>query len=216
MKEKFLAFALRSGILVPLLYFGTQLLAAPFFPGYSFVSMVASLLGSDLAPYPFIFNLGAMLTGIATILASIGFFLALPQLGTHRLLTWLTSLALLLNGAGSLWAGFFPLPDPRHGANPFTVGIFLFPILLLFALWKQPHARPLKAYLILTNLLFIVFIPIMSGVSGLNTQGYQGLLQRIVALIFFVPISAGSYFLMLHIKQPPSSDVIKHAGERTV
>src|SRR5215212_5848091 len=216
MKEKVLVFALRSGIMVPILYFGTQLLAAPFFPGYSFVSMVASLLGSDLAPYPLIFNIGAMITGIATILASIGFFLALRQIGTHRFLTWLTSLALLLNGIGSLWAGYFPLPDPRHGTNPFTVGIFLFPILLLFALWRHPQAGPMKTYLILTNLLFIAFIPIMSGISGLNTQGYQGLLQRLVALLFFVPIGAGSSFLIKNTRHSPSSGVIKHDSGKTV
>src|SRR5215207_7095512 len=98
MKEKVLAFALRSGIMVPILYFGTQLLASPFFPDYSFLSMVASLLGSDLAPYPAIFNSGAIITGIATIIASVGFLLAFKQLGTNPFLTWLTSLAVFLNG----------------------------------------------------------------------------------------------------------------------
>src|SRR5215216_1684405 len=100
MKEKVLVFALASGILVPILYFGTQLLAAPFFPGYSFLSMAASVLGSDLATYPAIFNTGAMITGISTIIASVGFFLALQHLGTNHFLTWLTSLAILLNGLG--------------------------------------------------------------------------------------------------------------------
>jgi len=200
MREKALVFALGSGIVVPFLYFGTQILAAAFFPGYSFLSMVASLLGSDLAIYPAIFNTGAIITGIATIIASVGFLIALPHAGTNRFLTWLTSLAVLLNGIGSLWAGFFPMPDPRHGSNPFTVGVFLFPILLTLALWKHSNARPIKIYLIITNLLFIVLIPIMSGVSGINTQGYQGLLQRIAALVFFVPISVGSYFLIKHTK----------------
>ena len=200
MKEKILVFALGSGILVPIFYFGTQLLAAPFFPDYSFLSMEASLLGSDLAIYPAIFNIGAILTGIVTIIASVGFLLALQHLGTNRFLAWLTSLAVLLNGLGSLWAGFFPMPDPRHGSNPFAVGIFLFPILLTFSLWNRSNARSIKIYLIITNLLFIALIPIMSGVSGINTQGYQGLLQRIVVLVFFVPISVGAYFLKQRTK----------------
>ena len=89
MKEKVLAFALGCGIMVPMLYFGNQLLAAPFFPNYSFLSMDASLLGSDLAIYPAIFNIGAIITGIATIIASVGFLLALQQLATNPLLTWL-------------------------------------------------------------------------------------------------------------------------------
>lgn len=200
MKEKVLAFALGCGIMVPMLYFGNQLLAAPFFPNYSFLSMDASLLGSDLAIYPAIFNIGAIITGIATIIASVGFLLALQQLATNPLLTWLTALAILLNGLGSLWAGLFPMPDPRHGDNPFAVGIFLFPLLLTFTLWNHRNARLIKIYLIITNLLFIALVPIMSGVSGINTQGYQGLLQRIAALVFFLPISVGAYFLIQRTK----------------
>ena len=215
MKERVLKFALANGIVVPVLYFGTQLLAAPFFPGYSFLSMVASLLGSDLAIYPAIFNIGAMITGIATIIASVGFFLALQRLGINPFLTWLTGLAVFLNGLGSLWAGFFPIPDPRHSSNPFTVGIFLFPILLTFAVWKLNNAGHIKAYLIITNLLFIALIPIMSGASGINIQGYQGLLQRIVALVFFLPISVGSYFLINRIRGLSFSEVVKRDIKET-
>ena len=215
MKEKILVFALGSGILVPIFYFGTQLLAAPFFPDYSFLSMEASLLGSDLAIYPAIFNIGAILTGIVTIIASVGFLLALQHLGTNRFLAWLTSLAVLLNGLGSLWAGFFPMPDPRHGSNPFAVGIFLFPILLTFSLWNRSNARPIKIYLIITNLLFIALIPIMSGVSSINTQGYQGLLQRIAVLVFFVPISVGSYFLIKRTKNLSFSEGTKSDRKKT-
>jgi hypothetical membrane protein len=215
MKERVLKFALASGTVVPVLYFGTQLLAAPFFPGYSFLSMVASLLGSDLAIYPAIFNVGAMITGIATIIASVGFFLALQHLGTNSFLAGLTSLAVLLNGLGSIWAGFFPLPDPRHSSNPFTVGIFLFPLLLTFAVWKLSHATPIKTYLVITNLLFIALIPIMSGAAGINTQGYQGLLQRVTALVFFIPISVGSYFLLKQSKHVSFSEDKKHDVKKT-
>ena len=215
MKEKIVVFALGCGIVVPILYFGTQLLAAPFFPGYSFLNMVASVLGSDLAIYPAIFNSGAMITGIATIIASAGFFFSLQYLGTNSFLAGLASLAVLLNGLGSLWAGFFPLPDPRHASNPFAVGIFLFPILLTFAVWKLSHATPIKIYLIITNLLFIALIPIMSGVSGITTQGYQGLLQRITALIFFMPIAVGSYFLRKYTKHVSFSEEKKHDVKKT-
>ena len=215
MKEKALVFALRCGLVVPILYFGTQFLAAPFFPGYSFWSMAASVLGSDLAIYPAIFNAGAMLTGIATIIASAGFFLALRHLGTNTFLGGLTALAVLLNGLGSLWAGLFPLPDPRHGSNPFTVGIFVFPLLLTFAVWKLSNATHIKAYLIITNLLFIALVPIMSGAAGINLQGYQGLLQRITALVFFVPIGVGSYFLLKQINHVSFSDDKNQKVKRT-
>lgn len=175
-------------------------MAAPFFPGYSFFSMDASTLGSELALYPFIFNVGAIITGVVTLVASLGFLRGLVRLGIHPVLAGLVSLAVLLNGLGSLWAGFIPLPDPRHGANPFAIGIFLFPPLLTAAIWKRKDAHTLKVYLIITHLLFIALIPVMSGVIGIDTQSYQGLLQRVAALIFYPPVGAGATYLLNRIK----------------
>jgi hypothetical protein len=141
MREDLTITALQMGMAVPLLYFGTQLVAAPFFPAYSFLSMPASLLGSDQAIYPMIFNTGAIITGIATLIASVGFLRALHQLKAGPILAWLTTIAIALNGLGSLWAGFIPLPNPRHGSNPSALGIFLLPTLLAVTLWKR-RARP--------------------------------------------------------------------------
>jgi hypothetical protein len=205
-KESLTVFALQVGLAVPVLYFGTQIIAAPFYPGYSFLTMVASVLGSERAIHPTIFNVGAILTGIATLIASLGFLLAFQRLAVNPILAWLTSIAIFLNGLGSLWAGFIPLPDPRHGANPFAVGIFTLPALLTATLWKRSDARLMKIYLVLTNLLFIALIPIMSGMAGLDTRGYQGLLQRITALVFFPPIGVGAYFLINRIKQLKAAD----------
>ena len=199
-KEDLTIAALQMGMAVPFLYLGTQLVAAPFFPGYSFLSMPASLLGSDQAIYPVIFNVGAIITGIGTLIASVGFLRALQQLKANQILAWLTAIAIALNGLGSLWAGFISLPDPRHGSNPFAPGIFLMPALLALTLWKRNDARALKIYLVITNLLFVALIPVMSEIAGIDTRAYQGLLQRIVALVFFPPIGVGAYFLAKRIK----------------
>ena len=48
--------ALQAGIAVPVLYYGVQLLAAPFYPGYSFITNVASDLGSPTSTVPAIFK----------------------------------------------------------------------------------------------------------------------------------------------------------------
>jgi hypothetical membrane protein len=202
-KETRAVLALQMGFMIPFLYFGTQIIAAPFYPDYSFLSMPASLLGSDLARYPLIFNLGAIITGIVTLIASLGFLYAFNYLHVNPILAWLAFIALVLNGVSSLWAGIFSMPDPRHGSNPFALGIFLFPILLLAALWTQPDARQVKIYLIITNLLFFMLIPVMSGMTGLDIGAYQGLLQRIAALIFFPPISVGAWYLLKHIRPSP-------------
>src|SRR5215207_10808922 len=105
MKEKLTVLTLQLGMTVPFFYFGTQIIAAAFYPNYSFSTMAASLLGSALAVYPSIFNVGAIMTGMATLVASFGFLRALLRLGANPILGWLTSIAIFLNGLGSLWAG---------------------------------------------------------------------------------------------------------------
>ncbi len=74
--ERLTVFAVRSGIAIPILYFGMQLLAAPFYPGYSFISRDASTLGSDGSSVPAIFNLGSILVGLVELVAAWGFLRA--------------------------------------------------------------------------------------------------------------------------------------------
>lgn len=193
MKDKLTATALAMGVAVPLLYFGVQIAAAPFYPGYSFSSQVASELGSDRSTLPAVFNAGAIMTGIAALLASPGFLRALRRLGTAPPLAWLTSLGLMSTGLAGIWAGSFPLPDPRHNPGLLGIGVFLLPLLLAAALWKR--GGPMKAYLLVNAILFLVLIPIMSGMTGLDTRGYQGLLQRIGASVLYLPIGVVAWFL---------------------
>jgi hypothetical membrane protein len=186
---------LGMGMAVPFLYFGIQLLTAPFYPGYSFVSNVASELGSDLSPHRTLFNAGLMLLGLVTLLAAVGFWRALQRLGARPLLAGLTGLVVAVNGVQTLWAGYFPMPDPRHGGHPlFILNMILIPFLVTGVLWKQSGAL-LRAYLVATLLLITGMIPIMSGMTGLDTQTYRGLFQRLVTLAIFPPIGVGAYCL---------------------
>jgi hypothetical membrane protein len=192
--------ALYMGVAVPILYFGIQLLAAPFFPNYSFVDHVASLLGSDLSTFPAIFNIGAIITGITACIASFGFLRALQKLGVHWLLAWLTCAVLLLAALGNLWAGLFPMPDSRHGANPFAVGLFATPFLLPVVLWRLRNSRTLKIYFLVNILLFVILVLSKSGVMPLQLFNHEGIFQRTFALVTFAPIGVSAYVLARHIK----------------
>lgn len=198
----FTRLGLVCGLAVPILYFGVQVLAAPFFPGYSFVTDAASLLGSDQAPNPAIFNTGAMLTGLASWLAGYGYAQALTARRVRSGWIWLIVLALTLNGTFTLWAGLYPLPDPRHDAGPLSIiGLLLFPALLALSFWGQPDARPLKVYLGLVCLAVLILVPIMSTAAGLDLIPYEGLRQRVVTLVLFPPVGLGALFL-LHPRAP--------------
>lgn len=185
--------ALRLGIAVPFLYFGIQLLAAPFFAGYDFVQMEASLLGSERSSLPIVFNIGAVVTGFAGLVAAIGLILAFRATKTHPVLAWLTAIAVFCVGLSSLWAGIFPMPDPKHAENPFAIGLFVMPFVTLATFWNQLKIR---GYLMACVVLFVALIPFMSGIVNIDRQALEGLLQRLLAFAAFAPIGLASYRLL--------------------
>src|SRR5580704_701549 len=214
--------ALGMGIAVPFLYFGVQFAAAPFYPGYSFLSRDASTLGSPGSSLPAVFNIGAISVGILFFIAAWGFLRAFRFLGVRDFLAWPTVLAMLSGGLGSLSAGLFPLPDPRHAAGALAscgVGIFLLPFLLPLAMWKLLHRGPVAKYFIANIIALAALFPIMSGLvqrlgimSGVGMLWYQtllnnsqGLLQRIFALIVFVPIAVSAFSLSRLLRSEESS-----------
>jgi hypothetical membrane protein len=189
-------FLLRLGITIPFIYYGIQLLAAPFFPHFSIVRTTASELGSNLTPYQGVFNIGIIFLSVITLFAAIGFLLALYRLGVNLLVTLLTSLALATNAFQCFWAGIHPMPDPRHGGHPpLIVAMVILPFLLTASTWRATHSRAVKVYFIATCLLLLAFVPIMSGISGLNTHDYRGLIQRIFTLTIFPPIAVAAHIL---------------------
>jgi hypothetical membrane protein len=196
---------LGSGIAVPFLYYGVQVVAAPFFAGFSVLGTTASELGSDRSTRPWIFNTGAILTGIAAIVASVGFLRGLRRLGVPRILSWLPALAVAMTGASSLWAGIYPLPDPRHGGHPsLLIAMIAVPFVLAPAMWRVNASRAHKVCFAATIILLLVMIPIMSGMTGLDTHPYRGLLQRVFALTVFVPIGVGAVAVARRLRGAPS------------
>jgi hypothetical membrane protein len=188
--------SLGCGVTVPLIYYGSQLVAAPFFPDFSLLGTTASELGSDLSTRPWIFNTGAILTGIAALVAAFGFLSALRSLQTNLILACLVSISIAITGLSSLWAGIFPLPDSRHGGHPaLLLGMLALPFVLTVVLWTLGVSRPLKIYLVATIALLLILFPILSGMMGFDINAFQGLLQRIFALTVFLPIGIGAFVL---------------------
>jgi hypothetical membrane protein len=181
-------------VLVPIVYFGAQLLAAPFYPGYSFLRQAASELGSDRSDRPGILNAGAMLTGIAAIVAACAMPVALPREKSPRFLAWLTAVAMISMGIGAIWAGVNPLPSPRHNSGPIGAGMFFVPLLFAIALWRRGGA--LRVYLLVNVALFVLLVPLMSGASGIDVNPFRGFLQRIAAAVLYVPIGVVSAALL--------------------
>lgn len=211
--------ALWTGVLIPLLYFGNQFVAAIFYPGYSFLSQDASTLGSADSRWPELFNIGSVVTGVLCGFTACGFLHALRRNRVHPVLAWATSLALISFGLGAINAGLHPLPDPRHISGPLAIGGiggFLLPFLIPATLWKLPDEPWMKVLFAANFALLLALFPIFSGLiqrvlvmTGNEWPAYQeflnhrhGLLQRIAALAVVGPIGVGSYFLAKHAGGP--------------
>ena len=182
-----------TAMVMPVLYFGTQVAAAPFYPEYSFSRDSASMLGTRLSLHPWIFNLGAILTGVAGLAGAIGLVLAF-RTATHAVLVWLIGLSVVATGVMSIKAGIFPMPDPRHASWGFLVYLTIItPLLLLIGLWKQRDASGVRIYLVASIALILLLFPFMFGMASVAWLE-PGALQRLFAMATFVPVGVVGYF----------------------
>jgi hypothetical protein len=190
------------GVLLPLLYFGIQLAAAPFYPAYSFLNRDASTLGSDGSTAPWIFNYGALLVGGLEAAIAVVFYGALRRARIGAPLAGALALALVSAAIGSLNAFLHPLPDPLHTEGLLSIlgsGLMFLPLLSIAVLWRLGARRAA----LVTAGACLALVPIMTGLiqricmkAGVDFSGYQtflngthGLIQRLGALVVFVPIA---------------------------
>jgi len=172
---------------MPLFYFGSQLAAAPFYPGYSFSRDTASMLGTSFSQHPWIFNVGAILTGTAALLGAIGLYRAFADT-TNVVIASIIGLSVAATGVMSVKAGLFPLPDSRHASWGFLVFFTIAtPLLLLIGVWKQPRATALRLYLTASIALILALFPFLSGMAH-TTLLQPGAFQRLFALATFLPV----------------------------
>ena len=181
-----------AGALVPVLYFGVQLWRAPAVPGYSIRRNAASDLGAEGVPGAMWFNVAAIATGIGAIVAAVAWWDAIGRWGIGRLGRGLLCAALTSIGAASIAAGWFPLPDDRHGGGPVGIGLFALPLLLALVLTRSSTPRPVRAYVVVNLALFVVAALMFSGATWLDPTHDEGIMQRLLACSVFVPIGVVS------------------------
>jgi len=189
-------FSLLAGASVPVLYFGAQALAAPFFPNFSFLAHTASLLGSDQSSQPAILNTGAALTGAAALAGSYGLFRALRDQGVWLILAVLVAACYVSMGLASLWAAAHPLPSPRHNSGALGAGTFAVPFVVLFAAMALRGATVLRWYLATNVIAFFAVAAIYAGLISVDLRLYGGVVQRFGALVMFVPAAVLCIWLL--------------------
>jgi hypothetical membrane protein len=190
---------LASAGLMPIIYFATQLIAAPFYSGYSFTHQYASELGTSFSREPWIFNIGIILTGTATIVAVFGLFQTFRTITNLRVCS-LMALAVAYSGFIAIKSGVYPLPDLRHASQFGLTAPLLMPLLMLIGTWGKHHLQGLRTYLLFSILLLV---PVVLLLKGALTVAWlpHGTTQRLLALGTYVPVGVvGFYFLLNDLK----------------
>jgi hypothetical membrane protein len=181
-----------AAVAVPLLYFGVQLIAAPYYPGYSFATDTASMLGTAASRHPGIFNNGAILDGIAGFFGAAGLFLGLSSVAT-RWLRALIAIGVFCNGILSFKAGLFPMPDPRHASWQFLLfPILITPLLMLAAMWRA--SVWLRVYLLIDVACLLLTLPMM--MHRMAPIWPEGEMQRLFAFVGMVPIGVVAFVVL--------------------
>ncbi len=190
-----------AAILVPVVYYGAQAMAIPFYPGYNILTENTNLLGSEFADHPLIMNGGLFLAGIAAFAAAFGIHVALRALGARLILTWLTTLTLLSLAFQTLWVSFTHMPHPR--ALPLVVGatMLLLPVLMpVTFLWVR-NAVGIKFYLFLNLLANAVMILFLGNLLYYDRMRYFGLLEHCFLLTLYAPVGVVGAFLLRRLNR---------------
>jgi hypothetical membrane protein len=175
---------LRAGVVVPVLYFGTQLIVGATTAGYSFRREPASNLGAGDTFAATLFNGGAILTGLAAIAAAVGLVLSAPPRRGSKVALWILAAAIVSTGAAAIAAGLFPLPDSRHGGGAIGAGMFLLPFMAAVVLWPTKSWR-LRGYALVNVVAFIACGVALSGGTPIDQHANEGALQRLLAITIF-------------------------------
>lgn len=187
-------FSLLSAAAMPVVYFGTQIVAAPFYPGYSFTRLSVSMLGTRFSHHPGIFDVGEILTGLAALGGVFGLYHCFRG-KTHPLIAALIGLSVAATGVMCVKAGIFALPDPRHNSWPLLFNFtILIPFLMLVGLLKDRRGAGLKIYLAFSIALLLVLIP-LEGWLG------RGTLQRLIVAATYVPIGVVGFSFWWNLRR---------------
>lgn len=213
MHPTLIRFSLACAVAVPVVYFGAQVLGAAFYPGFSVLRDVASMLGSDASTAPGIFNTAVYGVALVSLLAAPGLWAgvgsSLRAQGATAWRAWGTALlaaaCVASFGLASAWAATYPLPDPRHNPGPLGVGMFAAPFVALLCAGQLQGARTLRWACVACVLGFGALAAVYSGQIEIDRAAYNGLLQRAGALVMLVPLSLVALAALRLMRQPPQT-----------
>jgi hypothetical protein len=200
------------GAASPFLYAAAQFVAAPLYPGYDWRSQLASELGTVGMSSARVFNIGIVLSGLATLASALSFKIALDPITPAKALPWLVAASLVSSGGASIWAGLHPLPAAIHDPGFWGAGTVAFPVLLAVTVWRPSISLAPRLYLAIGGAMVIGFLAISSSQIGATLSPYDGAMQRIGAFLVYSPMTVAAVMLLRKIRFEDPSPVEARLG----
>ncbi len=165
---------IKSGFLIPIIFWSTTLLCGILYPGYNHATMMVSELGEIGTKTQYIFTAGLVLTSIFSIFFNIGLYRVCRKMGLNIipvLILWTFSFSIL-------GAGIFSYPQRLHGLLGMpSMLLFLSPFVSLI-FWKKEKIANIKLISLLSFLImslgFLIYNPnILSGYFGIKQRFFH-------------------------------------------
>jgi len=179
---------IKQAIYMPIVYFGTIIIASLLATDYSHFGQHASELAVNTNPMAgIIFNVGIFITGLLLVLYSIGLMLK------FKINIIITSLLICVFGITFLFGAFYKIGSPWHGLYGIGLSIMLLPFAFLFEVGKKNVDKVTKTISIIVALA--IFIYFWAMVARLDPMELRGLTQRIFGIFVFGFISYSAHKL---------------------
>lgn len=179
---------IKQAIYLPVVYFGTLVIASLFANDYSHIGQHASELAINSNKIASsLFSVGIFITGLSMIFYGIGLILKFKgQLS-------ITSFLITLFGITFLFGTFYKIGSPWHGLYGVGLSIMLLPFAFLYELGKKNINKITEMISIIVAL--IIFLYFWAMVARLDPLEQRGLTQRVFGLFVFGFISYSAHKL---------------------
>jgi hypothetical protein len=179
---------IKQAIYIPILYFGTVIIASLFALDYSHIGQHASELAINKNNTAVnVFNTGIFITGISIVCLAIGLLL---KFGRQLPIT---SFLIFVFGVTFLFGALYKIGSPWHGLYGIGLSIMLLPFAFLYEIGKKNISRVTEMVSIITALF--IFLYFWAMIARLDPIELRGLTQRIFGVFVFGFISYSAYIL---------------------
>lgn len=179
---------IKQAIYVPIVYFGTVILAGFFAENYSHFGQHASELAiNENVLAGTIFNIGIFVTGISMILYGAGLIMKFGKSFS------ITAFLIAIFGVTFLFGAIYAIGSPWHGLYGIGLSTMMLPFAFLYESNKIELSNLAKNISIITAV--VLFFYFWAMVARLDPMELRGLTQRIFGIFLFGFLSYSAYLV---------------------